>query len=181
LSVAVLCKTSADNGTNLGHPVADVFLADAIKPSSNATAKVTSAQAGTYRSTRDHAVLNLAEGADASRYRFEDGGRLRMGGDFGDSVFEQVQNWSPSEAELTAFPGEFWSEEAETLLTVEVDGAGLILRRRPDTRIPLSPTYRDAFQAAGLGNVRFLRDSSGRVTELSVGEARVWDLRFRRR
>jgi hypothetical protein len=29
--------------------------------------------------------------------------------------------------------------------------------------------------------VRFLRDSSGKVTEASVSQDRVWDLRFTRR
>jgi CubicO group peptidase (beta-lactamase class C family) len=180
LSVAVLCNSSAANGTNLGHAVADIFLAAALKPGAPGTLKVTAAQAGMYRSTRDHGVLNVASGADASRYRF-DGDRLRVAGDFGETLYERVEKWSPTEAELTAFPGEFWSEEAETMLKVEVEGSKLVVRRRPDTKISLLPTYKDGFEAPGLGNVRFLRDGSSRVVQLSVGESRVWDLRFQRR
>ncbi|MCU1261734.1 MAG: hypothetical protein JWO80_4619, partial [Bryobacterales bacterium] len=39
--------------------------------------------------------------------------------------------------------------------------------------------YRDAFRCS-LSSVRFLRDSTGRIAEMSIGEPRVWDLRFRR-
>ena len=45
--------------------------------------------------------------------------------------------------------------------------------------IALTPTYRDGFSST-LGSVRFMRDSTGRVSELSLGEQRVWDMRFRR-
>jgi hypothetical protein len=53
-----------------------------------------------------------------------------------------------------------------------------VVDRRPNDSIPLTPTYKDAFNSS-LGVVRFLRDSSGKVTGLSVSESRVWDLRFR--
>jgi hypothetical protein len=43
------------------------------------------------------------------------------------------------------------------------------------------PTYRDGFLTPGVGFVRFLRDASGKVTEMSVSQERVWDLRFRKR
>ena len=45
----------------------------------------------------------------------------------------------------------------------------------------LADEDRDAFAAPGLGVVRFLRDASGRVTEASVSQERVWDLRFKKR
>ena len=45
-------------------------------------------------------------------------------------------------------------------------------------RFVLTPTYKDAFNSS-LGVVRFVRDSAGKVTGLSVSESRVWDLRFR--
>jgi hypothetical protein len=45
--------------------------------------------------------------------------------------------------------------------------------------IELTPTYKGSFRSS-LGSVRFLRDATGRVNELSVSESRVWDLRFRK-
>ena len=60
-----------------------------------------------------------------------------------------------------------------------VENGRLVARRRPGTVLTLNPTYRDGFDS-GIGSVRFLRDRTGKVTEMSVGEPRVWDLRFRR-
>jgi hypothetical protein len=134
-----------------------------------------------YRSTRDHSVLNVAAGADASRYLFEADGRLHVVSEMDEIVYEKVEPWMPSVAELAAFVGDYSSDEAEVTLTIASENGKLVLHRRPDTKIALSPTYRDGFQAPNLGSVRFLRDASGKVTSLSVGEARVWDLRFRKR
>jgi hypothetical protein len=61
-----------------------------------------------------------------------------------------------------------------------MDGDRLVIRRRPASVMPLTATYRDAF-SSGIGSVRFLRDAAGRVTEMSIGEGRVWDLRLKRR
>jgi hypothetical protein len=67
-------------------------------------------------------------------------------------------------------------------LRVAMEGDVLRLQNRPAGNwIPLRPTYRDAFVAPGLGVVRFLRDASGTVTEVSVSQDRVWDLRFKKR
>jgi len=45
--------------------------------------------------------------------------------------------------------------------------------------IALTTTYHDGSNSS-LGSVRFLRDSTGRMTELSIGEQRVWDMRLRK-
>jgi CubicO group peptidase (beta-lactamase class C family) len=89
--------------------------------------------------------------------------------------------FTPSAADLAAYAGEYHSPDAETTLVVAVEGSALVARRRPATRITLTPVERDRFNAGGgLGGVRFLRDASGRVTELSVSQERVFDLRFDR-
>jgi CubicO group peptidase (beta-lactamase class C family) len=90
---------------------------------------------------------------------------------------------APTPANLTAYTGEFYSPDAETTLTVVVEQGRLIALRRPASRIPLVPsaTGADTFSAGGgLGTVRFIRDDGGRVTQLSVQQARVYDLRFDR-
>jgi CubicO group peptidase (beta-lactamase class C family) len=89
---------------------------------------------------------------------------------------------APAAANLMAYTGEFYSPDAETTLTVVVEQGRLIALRRPATRIALTPgTTADAFGAGGgLGTVRFIRDAGGRVTQLSVQQARVYDLRFDR-
>jgi hypothetical protein len=75
--------------------------------------------------------------------------------------------------------GAYTSDEAEVRLTVSLDAGGLVIHRRPDAVIPLKPTYLDGFSSS-LGSIRFIRDSTGRVTEMSIGEDRLWDLRLPR-
>jgi hypothetical protein len=94
------------------------------------------------------------------------------------NYYEKVEPVKPASAELEA-TGEYLSDEAEVTLKVSVDHGGLVIHRRPDTSIPLTPTYRDGFSST-LGSVRFIRNAEGRVVEMSIGEQRVWDLRLRR-
>jgi len=60
---------------------------------------------------------------------------------------------------------------------VAVDRGRLVINRRPNTTIELTPTYKDAFTSS-LGVVRFQRNA-GKTTGMSVSESRVWDLRFK--
>ena len=89
-------------------------------------------------------------------------------------------NPPPDAAELAALAGSYWSDEAETLLIAAVDQAALVLKRRPDAVIRLTPIARDKFRGS-IGTVTFLRNASGTVEALSVNQERVWDLRFARR
>jgi CubicO group peptidase (beta-lactamase class C family) len=90
------------------------------------------------------------------------------------------QAYTPDHASLLAYAGDYYSQDAEVALVVEVDNGKLIARRRPDTRITLTPVEQDVFQAGPFGRIGFLRDGAGRVTQLSVRQARVFDLRFDR-
>jgi CubicO group peptidase (beta-lactamase class C family) len=88
-----------------------------------------------------------------------------------------ARTWKPTSADLAAFAGSYRSDEIETTFTVGASGAAVELHRRPDTVIALTPLSTDTFDGA-IGEVKFLRDASGRVTELSIKQGRVWDLRF---
>ena len=81
---------------------------------------------------------------------------------------------------LGDFAGDYWSEEAETMLTASVDRNRLVLRRRPGTLIELEPVGTDAFRGS-IGTVTFRRNAAGAVEALSIRQDRVWDLRFERR
>ena len=77
------------------------------------------------------------------------------------------------------YAGTYVSDDAETTLTAAVINGRLVLKRRPDTIIALTRLYPDAFSADhGLGTVIFHWDASGRPSELSVVQDRVWDMRF---
>jgi CubicO group peptidase (beta-lactamase class C family) len=86
-------------------------------------------------------------------------------------------NPPPSADELNAFAGNYWSEEAETMLTAAVDQGALVLKRRPDTVIKMTAIGPDKFRGS-IGTVTFNRNASGAVESLSVNQERVWDLRF---
>jgi CubicO group peptidase (beta-lactamase class C family) len=135
--------------------------------------------------------LNPARGqalvaAAASRYVTASGQRWefdgRGGGRVTDSlgtvdVYERVAPVRPGADQLQEFAGTYSSDEAETILTVAVRGESLVVKRRPDTELKLTPIYADAFDAPQLGLVIFRRDGR-RVTGLTVSQDRVWDLRF---
>ncbi len=208
LSVAVLCNVSSANATELGHQVADVFLAgitrrDQVEIPLTDTSSLT-AKAGLYRSVRDHQTLSIevddgtlridqggvltpisgnvfSLGEDGPRAEFDATGKgVRMSTQLDKgNYYEKIEPWNPTPSELEAMTGEYASDEAEVTFRVALEKDHLVIHRRPDATIALTPTYRDGFSFS-LGSVRFLRDSAGRVTELSVGEQRVWDMRFRR-
>ena len=91
-----------------------------------------------------------------------------------------AQTFTPTPVQLASYAGTYTSDEAETVLTIAVDGESLVLKRRPDTKITLRPTVEDTFTAgAGIGTIKFLRTGE-RVTEFSVSQERVFDLRFKR-
>jgi CubicO group peptidase (beta-lactamase class C family) len=165
------------------------------------------AWAGLYRSVRDHQtrsvnlVLNQLQlerlgplyPLSGNEYKVgEDGLRVQFGtatyhsprmrllteGDEG-NWYEKVARATPTATELAALAGEYASDEAEVTFKVALESDHLVIHRRPGAVFPLTPTYRDGFSSE-LGSIRFLRDAAGAVTELSLGEARVWDLRFRK-
>jgi hypothetical protein len=108
-------------------------------------------------------------------------GRLRVTDPVGSvETYVRVAPAQPTPEKLRDYAGTYVSDEAEVTYTVSIDdGNTLVLRRRPDTVIRLSPVYEDAFRAS-IGLVRFRRGKDGRVAEFSVVQDRVWDLRFKR-
>jgi CubicO group peptidase (beta-lactamase class C family) len=137
---------------------------------------------GTLKAVSQNAFLI---GENGPRAEFEAGmdgkvKRLRILSEIdGWNYYDKKYSVSPAATELEKLTGDYSSEEAEVVLKVALEGGGLVIHRRPNAKIELQPNYQDAFSSA-LGSVRFIRDSSGHVVEMSVGESRVWDLRFRR-
>jgi CubicO group peptidase (beta-lactamase class C family) len=205
LSVAVMCNVASANATQLGHQVVDVYLASVIRERPHETAApdaALEAKAGLYRSVRDHQTLSVVYqdgklrmdrrgvltpvsrevfslGEDGPRAEFEQN-RLRIATEVDEgNYYEKVERWTPTPTELDGMTGEYASDEAEVTFRVALEKDHLVIHRRPDASIALTPTYRDGFNST-LGSVRFMRDAQGHVSELSIGEQRVWDIRFRR-
>jgi len=206
VSVAVLCNASGAPATQYAHSVADLYLSERLKPASVATASApTSAQldavAGLYRSRVTGVPLTITHEKDGLRagrrtlvaqspVRFvtaeNDVWELDAQGVRFTDVFGTIEEYGrvaaskPTTAELQAYAGSYASDEAETVLTVVVEGEKLALKRRPDTTLALTPVYADAFSTPGLGTILFRRDANGRPIAFSVSQERVWDLRFKK-
>jgi YD repeat-containing protein len=80
---------------------------------------------------------------------------------------------------LADYAGRYTSDEAEVTMTAAVEENVLVLKRRPDTSMALTPLYADAFRGAP-GFLRFKRDGTGRVTGFTLTQDRVWSLEFKK-
>ena len=123
-------------------------------------------------------VVELSMGPEGGKDGRPSGMRfVRTSGDV--VPFERVAESAPTPEQLAEYTGEYTSEEAEVTYRVVVEDGKLVAHGRPAASHPLTPLYADAFDADGL-LVRFQRDAAGRVSGLSLGMARMWDLQFAR-
>ena len=81
--------------------------------------------------------------------------------------------------DLASYVAQYYSDEAEVTYEVALEKGELVIKRRPDTVIPLRPTAKDEF-AGRPGSYKFIRGANGAVNELSYRGSRVFDLRFKR-
>ena len=207
VSVAVLCNAGSANATAFAKGAAELYLTGlAVAPAPAATHTLTEAEAerlvGLYRSrqpagiviiTRDGTALTAQNigrliplsatrfvTADAYTFEFDGRGQLRRTDEFTRvDVFDRVERAQPAADVLKGLAGRYVSDEIETTLIAAVDADRLVLRRRPDSEIVLTPVYPDGFSSS-LGWIVFHRDAAGRPIGLSVSQDRVWDLRFTR-
>jgi len=209
LSVALLCNAAEANTVRLGHKVADVYLlAPGEKPAEPRHAAVVSGLEGLYKDRRDHTTISITEkdGKLAAEGRFvlipvsatsfqltPEGNTYEITADGAGKpvglrvkaygleleTFDRVERAKPSESDMQRLAGDYVSDEAEAEFHIVLGEKGLEIHQRPDTVYPLKPTYAGGFSSE-LGSVQFLRDASGKITGLSLGNARAWDLHFRR-
>lgn len=133
-----------------------------------------------------HSATEFGVGASDRRLVFEgaaDGGRPTIDeytGERYDNTYEPVEEFAPAGGQLDFYAGTFYSDDAETTLVVAVDDGRLVARRRPDARFELEPVYEHAFNAGGLGRLRFDLGADGRATAFGMRQGRVYDMRFQR-
>ena len=133
-----------------------------------------------------HSASEFGVGAGDRRLVFEaaaDGGRPTIDeytGEYYDNTYEPVEEFAPAAGQFDVYTGTFHSDDAETTLVVAVEDGRLVARRRPDARFELEPVYEHAFNAGGLGRLRFDLDADGRATAFGMRQGRVYDMRFQR-
>jgi len=96
-----------------------------------------------------------------------------------DLIYDPVEPWEPTPEQLAEFSGTYHSADAETTYRIHVEDGQLVVWRRPDVNGTLIPIYEDGFVTAGW-IVRFHRDGSGQISELSLSLPRVFDMRFQK-
>jgi CubicO group peptidase (beta-lactamase class C family) len=84
----------------------------------------------------------------------------------------------PTAEQLAEFAGTYASDETGAAYKIAIESGQLVLLidRWPATEMKLAPSYKDAF-LSGSSLIRFYRDSTGRVTQMSWGDNRMRDLR----
>jgi len=177
ISVAVLCNAATARATQYAHQVADALLPNHEHTAPDPAAPLPST-ADLYRNVDNGLVVTSAPAGSTWSL---DRGRLSVTDRYGiNLLFERAPQAAPTAGQLQPLAGVYTSNEAETTLTVAVEGGALVVKRRPDAVFRLRALYADAFDAPGLGTVIFRRDAADRVAALSVVQDRVWDLRFAR-
>jgi CubicO group peptidase (beta-lactamase class C family) len=88
--------------------------------------------------------------------------------------------WQPTPADLTAFAGDYYSDELDVTYHLAVRGDSLTLAYRATPRRVLRPQGRDAFRTGPVALI-FQRDASGRPMSFEVEAGRVRHMRFVRR
>lgn len=205
VSVAVMCNSAQANPGQLGRETARLWTGGvpAQKPAPFAVDPATLEKlTGMYRKVHDNTVaeLNVRDGklmlnrlalipaapgefsAGERKFVFEHG-RFREVTPNGDIDYERVEPAHPSAPELEFLAGEYESDETGNTLTVAAKAGELTLAIASNNPVRLRPTFRDAFimeDAGGATSIVFHRDPAGKLTGLSAGDDRVWDLRFTR-
>jgi hypothetical protein len=205
VSVAVMCNSAQANPTQLGRETARLWTGGVPAPNPTPVAVESAALeklAGMYRKVRDNTVaeLRVRDGklmldrvvltpagvteftAGQNKFLFEDGRFSQITPD-GDIVYERVKPVDPSDSELATLAGNYESGETGSTLTVAAKAGELTLAIAWNKPVRLRPTFRDAFMMEGGGgatSIVFHRDQTGKVTGLSAGDDRAWDLRFTR-
>jgi hypothetical protein len=104
--------------------------------------------------------------------------RITQGG--GSMEGERVKLELLESADLPQYAGTYWSEELETRYTLVVREGKLFAEHIRHGEVPLTPLVRDEFNGGQwfMQQVRFARDSSGRVTAMTLGGGRIRGIRF---
>jgi CubicO group peptidase (beta-lactamase class C family) len=205
VSVAVMCNSAQANPTQLGRETARLWTGGVPSPNPNPVVvepATLEKLAGMYRKVRDNTVaeLRVRDGklmfdrlalipvgtaefaAGQGKFLFQDG-RLNEVTPDGDIAYQRVEPVHPSDSDVAPLAGRYESGETGSTLTVAAKAGELTLAIGWNKPVRLRPTFRDAFMmenGGGATSIVFHRDQAGRVTGLSAGDDRVWDLRFTR-
>ncbi|RPD40213.1 serine hydrolase domain-containing protein [Chitinophaga barathri] len=87
--------------------------------------------------------------------------------------YKSVEFSNINEGAAARYAGEYYSEEADSRVTVKVEGTAIWAIQKPDEKVQLTPLYRDGFDSP-YGPVYFERDAQNKISgfKVSLGRAR---------
>lgn len=99
----------------------------------------------------------------------------------GQHVAKKIR-WTPSSEELTAYEGQYYSDEIETFYTLALVDGELVMQNYFIADIKLSAAEKDEFSAGfPFANLEFVRDESGEITGFKASNGRARDVFFGRK
>lgn len=81
------------------------------------------------------------------------------------------------DSDAARYVGEYYSEEAETRFFVEAEGTTVTLIQKPETKMTLTPLYKDGFRSS-YGALYFVRDAQNKITGFKVSLSRARNVSF---
>jgi CubicO group peptidase (beta-lactamase class C family) len=136
-------------------------------------------EAPTLRHVGNNEFVVLGPNGDIqARYRFGPGTVTNVQSNV---ALQRVGAPDASRTKLQGLVGRYRSEELDVDWAIELtNDSTLVLSRRRSAEQRLTPVYADGF-AGGIGNIRFTRDSAGKVTGFLLTSGRIRHIRFDRR
>lgn len=142
-----------------GQPQFEIF------PTSDSTFKLTVVEASmTFHRDADGGVtrMTLHQNGNQPATRVDDGGGI----------------WKPSTDDLAEFAGRYFSEEIETMYTIELVDDALMMSHRRITAFKLNPGEKDTFMGGSFSELGFERDRNGQILGFYASNGRSRDVRF---
>ncbi len=93
--------------------------------------------------------------------------------------YERREEFKPTPSQLAEYAGSYRSDEIDPEYLLAVQDGRLVLERLKSTPSPLTPAIKDLFTNP-IGNIRFVRDSGGKVTGFVLNSGRILNFRFRK-
>jgi CubicO group peptidase (beta-lactamase class C family) len=203
VSIAVLCNGTAPGAAALTRRIADEIFGILPPPAKSAemTADELQKYTGLWRNEKTHQPASITGengqlrlngtvlSASGSGFRMGSGTiNFTMGSNGKAASFEIAsgnvlekfiveKEWVPTKAELDAFAGQWFSDEAGAGFSFVVEGDKSFLVQRPATRLLLKPLYKDHFSASGFV-IWFTGNGNGKADILHIGTSRMRDMPF---
>jgi hypothetical protein len=101
--------------------------------------------------------------------------------DGGEMIATKLEDWAPAPADLATYAGRYFSEELDTVYTIEMGDDGLVLRHRRLDDVELTPKVTDTFNGSGgIAEVKFIRGDDGALSGLMASNIRTLNVWFKK-